>query len=145
MAKHGNIEILQWFYSYHTFLPRVNTVVIEQGDLLSLESNSIVNMDAAGEDATFAGIAVTRHETGVSGDVTVAPVAIIEIGCSSATYGYGDGLLYVSGSGTVEYVIADDSGANTIMWCYREYTSAVTRLVALVHAPVLQKLFSSAA
>ena len=145
MAKHGDIEILKWFYDYHTFLPRVNTVVIEQGDLLSLESNSIVNMNAAAEDITFAGIAVTRHESGVSGDVTVAPLAIIKIGCTSATYGYGDGLLYVSGSGTVEYAVADDAGANTIMWAYQEYTTAVTRLVALVNAPLLQKIFSSAA
>jgi len=145
VAKHGTVKIWHWFYEYHTQLPRVNTVVIEQGDLLSLESNSILNMNAVGEDATFAGVAVTRHLTGVDGDVTVAPLAIIEIDCTSATYGYGDGLLYVAGSGTVEYSVADDSGANTIMWCYREYTTAVTRLVALVHAPILQKLFSSAA
>ena len=121
------------------------SIGFDTGDLLSFESNALVLMDAAGEDATFAGIAVSRHETGVSGDVTVAPIAIVDIGCSSATYGYGDGLLYVSGSGTVEYVVADDSSANTIMWAYQEYTTAVTRLVAIVSNPILQKLFSSAA
>ncbi len=145
MAKHGNIEILQWFYSYHTKMPRASATVFKVGDLVSLESNAAVNFNAVGEDATFAGLAVTEWASGDAGDVTIAPLAIVKIGCSSATYGYGAGLLYVSGSATAEYVVADDAGANTIFWCYQEYTSAVTRLVALVPAPIIQNLFSSAA
>ena len=143
MAKHGSVEVLQWFYSEHSDLPRADTLVVKVGDLLSLESNTLVHFSGATDDATFVGIAASEHENGVDGNVVIAPKAIIKIDCTSATYGYGDGLLYVAGSATVEYSVADDSGANTIMWCYREYTAAVTRLVAYVHAPILQKLFSS--
>jgi len=124
-------------------LPRASTAVFKKGWLVSLESSTSVNMDAAGEDATFAGIAYTNHESGDAHNLTSLLKCALDITVTSATYGFGDGLLYSAGSASVEYSLADDSGANTIVNSLQEKTSAVTLLRVLVDVPNLAKLFEN--
>lgn len=128
-------------------LPKAAAVKFKMGMPASLESNTAVILNAVGEDGTFAGLVYEGDIEGTEATeiiVCCGPV-VAQVAVSSATYGYGDGLLYVSGSYTADYTFADDSGANTICWSLEEKTSAVTSLEVLFNATLLQKLFSSAA
>lgn len=128
-------------------LPRASTVVIKKGWLLSLESNTIENMNADTEDVTFAGVAYTNHESGDPHNVTVLMKCIVDIDVTSATYVFGVGLKYTAGSATVDYSLVADANANTIAWSQQVASSAVTRLQVRFDVPVLgipaDKLFET--
>lgn len=122
-------------------IPRDSTTVVDVGDFISVESSKATLMNAATDDATFAGIAISKHESGNTDDVVVALDCVIEVDCVSATYTLGAGVKYNAGSATVDYKVEDDAGANTVGWSHRVYSSAVTRMEVRINAPVLQKLF----
>ena len=122
-------------------IPRASTTVINYGEFLSEESSKAVLMDAVGEDATFAGIAVSQHISGNTDDVISCLDCVIEVDCTSATFDIGNGVLYAAGDASTDYKVADDSGANTIGWANKVYVSAVTRMQVRINVPVLQKLF----
>lgn len=139
MAKHGNVVILHQL-SPLSSLPRASTTIFMTGDLVSDESNLAVNMDAATEDATFAGVAATAHESGDDTNVAVCDKCIIEIDAVSAAYSHLAPLKYNAGSASVEYSVAADGGFNTIMHVWGEYAAGSTRIKALVNVSALQKL-----
>lgn len=125
----------------YVLLPRAaTTTVLKKGWLLSLESNAITNMNAVGEDATFAGVAYTNHATGDPHDVTALLKCMLSIDVTSATFDLGAGLFYTSGSATVDYKVAADGGNNTIANAARIYTSAVTRMDVLIDVPTMAGL-----
>ena len=126
-------------------VPRASTTVFKKCWPVSLESNAGVNMDAAGEDATFLGLAYTEHESGDTHNVVVALKAVADFDVVSATFDFGDGLKYNAGSATVIYKLEADGAANTIGHANSVETAAVTRLQVRFEVPQLQKLYGVSA
>jgi hypothetical protein len=112
---------------------------LEMGDFVSLESNAAVLMDAAAEDATFAGYMINQVHTDYSepDQAIVGLRGILLCTATSATYGFGDGLVY-----TAENTVAADAGANTMAWSGAEETAAVTSLKVIIDVIALGKLFA---
>lgn len=127
---------------YIVELPKGSSTVFEKGQLGSLESNAVVHLDAAAEDATFCGVV---HQGAANGETTVrmllAGTVLIDV--TSATYGFGDGLKYSAGDSSTDYSLVTDGGANTLMFSAEERTAAVTRLRAFFDVIALGKLFSN--
>lgn len=113
-----------------------------QGSLCSYESSYIVLLDAAAEDATFCGVNILTHTANEASPelITTALKATVIYDCTSATYGFADGLTYASANAVV-----DDGGYNTICFSARLEASAVTRLRCLIDVVALGKLFAVAA
>jgi hypothetical protein len=118
--------------------------VFKAGQLVSLESNAAVHMDAAIEDATFAGVVGIGAPAGTT-EVLVLKVCQVEIDCALATFGAMAGIKYSAGSSSVDYSIIADSGADTIGFVAKEYTTAVTRVRVNFDVEKLQKLDAVAA
>ncbi len=107
------------------------SIGFDTGDLLSFESNALVLMDAAGEDATFVGVSGGKRNA--TGDkIPVYPECWISIDVTSATYGLGAALKYVS-----KNTLVADGDANTIAWAWEDKTSAVTRLLVYINVPII--------
>lgn len=137
-----------WSFQNTDFVcvPIASGTVVEQGDLISLESNKAVLFGSATDDGTFLGIAFTHSEDGNTDDLVVCTGPVVaELEVVSATYGLGDGLKYNAGGASTNYKLEADGGSNTIAWSYQEKTSAVTSLEVLFDARSLQKLFSVSA
>ena len=120
-------------------LPRAVGTALEKGDLISYESNACVLVDAAAEDATFVGYSINQHAANdlSPNEMVVGQKGLVEYDATSFAYIYGGGLLYTS-----ENTLAVDSGANTIAWAAEDHSAAaVTRIVALINAPLLQKFY----
>lgn len=130
--------------SDYVTVPRASTTVFDHGWLVSLESSNAVNLDAATEDATFIGVAITKHESGNTDNVTVCQDCVMEIDAVSAAYDTGDGVKYSAGSATVDYKVAADGGANTIGWAHKVYSSA-TRIQVRFNVLALGKLYAVSA
>jgi hypothetical protein len=115
----------------------------KQGDLVSYESNAAVLLDAAAEDATFAGFAITVHvaDENLPNDLTVGLRGVLVYDVASATFAIAAGLKY---AGSRNKVVAD-GGYNTIAWSHKREASAVTRLRTLVDVIALGKLFAVSA
>ena len=127
----GNLDRVQ--------LPVADATALEVGDLISYESNACTLLNAAGDDATFAGYAINQRlaNGGTPQEMVVGMKGLVKYDCTSATYGFGDGLLY-----TAENKLAADAGANTLAWAAEDESgTAVTRIVALINVPALAKLF----
>ena len=117
------------------------TVALNQGDLVSYESNTTVLLDAGTEDATFHGYMINspiadqdepdRAVTGLKG--------IVEYDSTSATYAVGDGLKYTSKNALVA-----DGAANTLAFS-AEYGTTKTRLTTIIDVIALNKLFLASA
>jgi hypothetical protein len=125
------------------YLPVATAMAIAvQGALVSFESSVAVLFNAATEDATFAGFAMTVHAADEANpkEVAVGLKGQVIYDCTSAAYDLGDGLKYASANNLVA-----DGGANTIAYAARVEASAVTRLRTLVDVVSLGKLFASAA
>ena len=116
--------------------PITSTAVITKGDLVDVTASGyIYKMDAAGDDATFVGLALDSSATAETTEVAFAYKCIAEIDALSASYRVGAGLKYSAANSLV-----DDGGANTICWVAKN-TTAATRINILVDAPALQKKF----
>jgi hypothetical protein len=114
----------------------------KQGDLVSYESNAAVLMDAAGEDATFAGFGITVHiaDENLPNDLTVGLKGVVVYDVASATFALAAELKY---SARNKLVAA--AGADTIAWSHKREASAVTRLRSLIDVVALGKLFAVSA
>ena len=116
--------------------PITSTAVVTAGDLVDVTASGyIYKMDAAGDDATFVGLAVDSSATAETTNVTFAFKCIAEIDALSGSYRVGAGLKYSAANSLV-----DDDGANTIAWVAGN-TTAATRIKILVDVPALQKKF----
>lgn len=114
------------------------STAIEKGDLISWESNAAVLVDNVGEDATFAGYAITQHNTAfVEPDrLVVGKVGIVELDSTSATYTFGQDVMYTS-----ENAVVDSTNGATAMCWANEYKTTATRLECYINAPLLLKLW----
>jgi hypothetical protein len=120
-------------------VPVGSSTNIELGDFLSYESGNIVLMDAAAEDATFAGYAVNQ----VSADfaepdrVVVGLKGILRTDCTSAAYTFGQDLMYAAENSVV------NASANSIAWSIEDTAAGnVTSLDILIDVLALGKLFA---
>ena len=139
-----NLTVKQWSNNPcdYTRLPVEKATELEQGDLVSYESNYAVPLDAVTEDATFAGICNDNSASDEDDDIVVCTGPVVaKVTVSSDTYNFGAPLKYVSGDHGTDYVFADASGNDTICWIYRDYASTVTSAYVLFDARALQKLF----
>ena len=112
-------------------------VAIEPGDLISWESNTATLLNAASDDATFAGYAITQYNTAFSEPdrLVVGLRGVVEYDSTSATYSFGAGVTYTS-----ENAMAADAGYNTLAWS-NEYKTSATRLECMIDVVMLRKLF----
>jgi hypothetical protein len=117
---------------------------VQSGALISYESNTGVYMDAATEDATFIGVCAIAAPA-AQDFVLVATRGVVEIDCTSGTYAQGSGLKYSAGSASADYSLVTDGSANTIMFVWKYYGVAVTRLRAIFDVIALGKLFTVSA
>jgi|SRR5690606_8396537 len=116
-------------------LPTEATAEWEQGQLISLESGYAVKLDAATEDATFAGVSLDKRKLGDTyPDVVVATKGIFEATVQNDVYTVGDALAYNAGTDELE-----KSTANTIAWAHENKTG--TTLKVLIDVKKLGKLF----
>lgn len=129
----------------HITLPKAGATVFVKGQFVSLESNVAVHMDAAAEDATFAGV------VWMGADATVTEVRVLMSGqveidlAGAATADLGDGFAYNAGDTSTDYSIVADGAANTIMHAAKQYDSNVTRLRANFDVRGLGKLYGVSA
>lgn len=126
-------------------LPKAPGTVFKSGQLVSLESNAAVHMDAVTEDATFAGVVAMGAPDGTT-EVLVLKKCEVLIDLDSAqTLGAGAGLKYNAGGSSTDYSLTPDGGANTIAFCAKEYTTTVDRARATIDVMELQKIDAVAA
>jgi len=122
-----------------------NAQQIKPGWLVSIEGATAVPLNAATEDATFAGIALTGHEPNVDyrTEVTLAEKCEIDIDVVSGTYTRGEGLT-LSGTTTGDAItLVADAGSNTLAWAAETKASAVTRLRVRIDIDRLAKLHTA--
>jgi len=114
----------------------------KQGDFVSYESNAAVLMDAAGEDATFAGFGISVHVTNenLPNDLTIGLKGVVVYDVASATFAVAAGLKY-----SARATLVADAGANTIAWAAKREAASVTRLRSLIDVIALGKLFAVSA
>ena len=120
-------------------VPVGSSTNIEQGDFLSYESGNIVLMDAAAEDATFAGYACNQVSSDFSEPdrVVVGLKGILRVDATSAAYTFGQDLMYAAENSVV------DASANSICWSIEDTAAvSVTSLDILIDVLALQKLFA---
>ena len=140
------LKVINWSNNPCDFtrLPIASATQIKQGDLVSFESNLVTVLATVTDDQFFVGLAFTESITGETDPVVVCvgPV-VVAADATSATYGFGVGVLYSAGDYTTDWSFADDSGANTIGNVFREYTSAATRIRIRFDAFHLAKMFEN--
>jgi len=114
---------------------------IKPGWLVNYVGGFAVVTDAAGEDAIFAGVAITGHEQNKDyrSTIQVAEVCEIEADVTSADYVRGDGLTLAAAAGGDTISFVDDGGANTVCWAAETKTTA-TRLRIRIDVWALAKL-----
>ena len=117
--------------------PVGSTVALSQGDLVSYESSTTVLLDAATEDATFAGYMInsTISDQDEPDKAVIGLKGIVQYDSTSATYNVGDGLKY-----TAKNKLVADGGANTLAHA-AEYGTSKTRLDTIIDVIALGKLF----
>lgn len=116
------------------------TTTLELGDLISFESNVAVLMDAATEDATFAGYLLNRTTADAEPDRAIVGLrGIVTYDATSATYESFAELKYAS-----ENTLVAASSANTIAWVAKRGTT-ITRVDTYIDVPALGKLFTASA
>lgn len=135
-------EVIRYEPAYVMSLP-VGAVALEQGDLLSFESNAVVLMDLVTEDASFIGISGGKCDTASAGTyIDVYLRCIVDIALVSATYAIGAGVKY-----SAKNTLVADSDANTIGWIWDFNTATRTRGKVLIDIPALgipaDKLFNT--
>lgn len=118
-------------------LPVGAATALEVADLVSYEASAAVLLDAAGEDATFAGYMINQHTANQPEPdrVVVGLRGMLKMSVTSATYDFADGLKYAS-----ENTLVADGGANTLAWA-AEYAATVTTLKVAIDVIALSKLF----
>ena len=125
-------KVVAWEHQYVLSLP-VSTVALEQGDLLSFESNVVVLMDAATEDATFVGVSGGKTDGSNAGDyIDIYTKCLVDIQLASATYALGAGLKY-----SAKNTLVADGDANTIAHIWDFNTATRTRGKVLIDIPAL--------
>ena len=119
------------------------SVAMEPGDLASYESDTIVLMDAATEDATFAGYLINQNNTAQRepADAVLGLQGQLQVDCTSAAYVLGQGLKLASANTVVDH---GGTPADTIAWS-AEKTGTVTSLDILIDVIAVNKLFESIA
>jgi len=117
--------------------PVGSTVALNQGDLVSYESNTTVLLDAATEDASFQGYMLNSaiSDQDEPDQAVVGLKGIVQYDSTSATYTVGAGLKYTSKNALVA-----DGGANTLAHS-AEYGTTKTRLDTIIDVIALGKLF----
>jgi len=106
-----------------------SSTVLARGDLIELTSGSAVAVNAAGDNATFAGVSVDLSESGETVKVGTLLRGICKITVTSTTYDIGDSLKYSAGAnGTAWSLAKATSGADGIMWSREYQASSVTTL-----------------
>lgn len=120
----------------------VGDIDILRGDLVSLESNTVVAMDAVTEDATFPGVAGGQKNAGqsVPAQIVVFASGVVAIDATSAEYQATAGLKYAS-----DNAVVGDSSANTIGFVWRKTAAAAIRVKMYFNVPALGKLFTVSA
>lgn len=113
----------------HYDLPVASSTEIKPGWFISKEGGNAVKLDAATEDATFAGIAKTGHSPNVDNRdrITVSELCVVEVDTVAAAYTRGAGLKLSSGSGDSIIVVADGD-ANTLCWAFENKTTTASDL-----------------
>lgn len=119
----------------HIDYPVDAATTIAPGQFLSLEGGEVVLLNAAAEDATFAGISKTGHSPNIDNrdTITITELCIIEVDTVAAAYTRGAALSYSSGSGA-SIILGADANANTLAWAMETKTtdSSNLRLKVLV-------------
>lgn len=124
--------------------PIESTTEIKPGHFCSFEGGYLVLLNAATEDASFAGIAATGHKPTVDNldHITVLETCEVEVDVVSGTYTRGEGLKLNGVTSGDSIILEADAGANTLAWA-AETKASTTRLRVRVAVWDLQKLIGS--
>jgi hypothetical protein len=116
----------------------VGNIEVKRGELLSLESSTIIVMNAATDDATFPGFALGQKNVGfdVPAQLLVAQKGVVVLDATSDQYVPPGQLMWAS-----ENAVATATG-NTIGYVWRKTAAAAVRVKAYFNVPALQKLFA---
>lgn len=133
VRNHGNplLDVIE--------IPIEAATVLEPGMPVSYESGYAVPLDAATEDATFAGIALDKHVAGDTypGKVLVELTCKVDAPVASGAYTIGQALAYNASNKNFEASTAD-----TMLWSLQDTAGGnVTTLKCLVDVRALGKLF----
>jgi len=121
-------------------LPIATAAALTRGEFGSYESDTVVAMGAATDDATFCGINISNHPASTTGnpnEVSIALKCQIEGSVTSASYSLGAGLKWAASKTMVA-----DGDANTIAWS-AELGTSVTSLKILIDVLALHKVFDA--
>ncbi len=118
--------------------PITGTEVIVAGDLVDVTSSGyIYKMDASGDDATFAGLALDSSATGQTARVAFVTRCLAEVDCTAMSAYLGKPLKWADSN----KVNTGSTGSNVICWAADYYTGSNTRIKVLVDAVALGKKF----
>ncbi|MDD5109540.1 MAG: hypothetical protein PHC29_08620 [Candidatus Omnitrophica bacterium] len=124
VVKHGDHDPLNLL-----MLDVGSSTTVGFGDLIESTSGAAVAVDAAGDNATFAGVALDASESGETAKLRILTHGIVQLTVVSTTYDIGDALKYSSGANGTAWVLTKaTTGADGIMWSRQYKSSAVTTL-----------------
>lgn len=122
-------------------VPVASATEIDQYDLISLESNLAVKMDAEAEDATFLGVSESQSKNGETDNISVLRKGVFEVNAEAATYTIGQALMLNNTNQTLEAATA-----NSIAWAYEvKVVGSGGTLKVLIDTVALSKLFAISA
>lgn len=112
----------------------VGAAALEQGDLLSFESSTVVLFDLAAENVTFVGMGGGKSAASTGDFIDVYMKCWADMALTSATYALGAGLKYTS-----KNTLVADGNADTIGWVWDFNTATRTRGKVYFNVPLLSQ------
>jgi hypothetical protein len=133
MAETSNVIILEGNEELRgSVYPTVaSATVLAKGDLISASSGAAIAY--AGDPDIFLGVSNESSKNGETKKIKVYIQAVITIGCTAATYEFGDPMEYSSGAnGTAWSLVKATTGENAIAWSRQYSASNLTTLEVMV-------------
>lgn len=137
-------RILQSAPNHMRITAPFGSVALEPGDLCSYESNLVVLMDSATEDASFAGYIVNQNNVSQTEPASgvLGLQGQLRVDCTPAAYVVGQGLKLASANTVVDH---GGTPGDTMSWSGEKTNGSVSSLDIIIDVLQVNKLFETVA